>query len=305
MPGRRRTASRPSSTWMASAPYSAPLAPRRVAGSGRSTGSISDACAFIGRPSHAVIPREALVQPQQVVALVPVDDDPASLASRCQDDLRAEGLPQTGGHVLQVRVARAGRALPRRGRRTVLAWLLPDELLGLADGQAALLDEGEDALLVGMVGEAREGTGVPLRDAACAQRILERRGDGQQAQRVGRPRRGCGRRCWATCSWVSPNSSMRLPECPGLVERVEVRALEVLDQRERELLLLIGAADDGRDGGAAGEPRGTHPPLARDESETLGVSRSGALAGARRAWRCSARVPRAPPRGTCPVAGTG
>ena len=49
------------------------------------------------------------------------------------------------------------------------------------------------------------------------------------------------------------------------LDRVEVLALEVLDERELELLAIGELADDRRDALQAGEPRGADAALAGDE----------------------------------------
>ena len=51
----------------------------------------------------------------------------------------------------------------------------------------------------------------------------------------------------------------------GRLERVEVLALEVLDEGELELLAIGELADDRRDAVEAGRLRGAQPPLAGDE----------------------------------------
>ena len=51
----------------------------------------------------------------------------------------------------------------------------------------------------------------------------------------------------------------------GRLDRVEVRALEVLDERELELVAIGELADDGRDALEAGGLGGAQPALAGDE----------------------------------------
>ena len=58
-----------------------------------------------------------------------------------------------------------------------------------------------------------------------------------------------------------------------LLDRVEVRALEVLDERELELLRLGQLADDGRNTLEARESRRPKPPLAGDEA--IAIERLG------------------------------
>ena len=54
-----------------------------------------------------------------------------------------------------------------------------------------------------------------------------------------------------------------------LLDRVEVRALDVLDERELEPLLFVSSANDRRDRREPGQACGAHPPLARDEREAI------------------------------------
>ena len=51
----------------------------------------------------------------------------------------------------------------------------------------------------------------------------------------------------ATRSWVSPNSSISWRYASGLVDRVEVGALDVLDERDLELVAVRELADERRD----------------------------------------------------------
>ncbi len=85
MPGRRRTASRPSRTWMESAVYAGglaapdrrpPLAPRR----GRA--SVALACSVIARRSRHRSGRQSIDEPAKVIVVVPGDGDAAALAAR-------------------------------------------------------------------------------------------------------------------------------------------------------------------------------------------------------------------------------
>ena len=73
----------------------------------------------------------------------------------------------------------------------------------------------------------------------------------------------------ATSSWVSPNSSISWRYACGLLDRVEVGALEVLDERELELVPVGELADDGRDPLQPGHLRGAHASLAGDELVAL------------------------------------
>src|SRR5579864_4865491 len=55
------------------------------------------------------------------------------------------------------------------------------------------------------------------------------------------------------------------------LDRVEVGALQILDQAEHQLLIVCGRrADDRGQGGQSGEPRGSPPTLAGDELVAIG-----------------------------------
>ena len=243
---------------MASAPYSLPPAaprPRRVVGFGAPDGVDVGrlrviSCAPPERPSPA---RRSYKRIRSSLSYQ-VDDDPSPCPTRRQDDLGAEGLPQAGGHLLQVRVGWAGA---RRGHgRCPVRGLGADELLGLADGQAPLLDLGEEPLLVRVVGERGEGACVALRDPTGAYGFLHGGGDREQTQGVGD---GGARPAHLLRDLLLGQAEVvdEAPEPLRLIHGIEVRALEVLDQGERELVLLVGAANDRGDGRAG--RRGRRP----------------------------------------------
>ena len=71
-------------------------------------------------------------------------------------------------------------------------------------------------------------------------------------------------RC-AISSWVSPNSSTSCAERVRLLDRAEVRPLEVLDEGELELVAIRELADDRRDALEAGQLAGAESPFAGDE----------------------------------------
>src|SRR5207249_3130504 len=56
------------------------------------------------------------------------------------------------------------------------------------------------------------------------------------------------------------------------LDRVQVRPLEVLDQRELETIAHV-VADDRRDRRLAGDPRGEHAAMARNEFVAVAVAR--------------------------------
>ena len=87
----------------------------------------------------------------------------------------------------------------------------------------------------------------------------------EQAERVGDRSRGPCRRAPRRRSWVSPNSSIELAVRERLLDRVEVGALHVLDERDLELVAIGELADERGDVVEAGEARRAHATLAGDE----------------------------------------
>ena len=77
---------------------------------------------------------------------------------------------------------------------------------------------------------------------------LDLRRDGRAGAACWRSRVASAPTRSATCSCVSPNSSMSCWNAARLLDRVEVGALEVLDQGELERLLFVSRTNDGRDG---------------------------------------------------------
>ncbi len=69
----------------------------------------------------------------------------------------------------------------------------------------------------------------------------------------------------ATSSWLNPKSIDELSIGVGSLDRVEIRALEVLDEGELERVSIDHLADDGRDPVESGGLRGAKPSLTGDE----------------------------------------
>ena len=133
---------------------------------------------------------------------------------------------------------------------------------------------------------------------------LDGRVEVEQAQRVG-DRRARPPDPVGDCSWREPELVDELAVGEGGLDRVEVLALEVLDERELELLAVGELADDRRDPVQAGRDRGPEATLAGDELvavEGLGHEDrlDDAVLGDARRERA-----RAPPRRCAGAAGTG
>ena len=128
---------------------------------------------------------------------------------------------------------------------------LAGEALRVADGELASDDEREQLVLSGRFVDRRERSRVAFADAAVHDGLLDRRRRVQEPQRVGnrRPR----------AADAAGHLFLRQPELvdqsaegPCLVHRVEVGSLQVLDQRQPELLLLVRGPHDAR--GCASSP---------------------------------------------------
>ena len=161
---------------------------------------------------------------------------------------------------LEIGVGRRGGAAGRR--RPGLAQA-PDELLGLADRQVLADDGVEDAVLE-LGRQTAERPAVALGQPAVRDRGLDARGEVEQAQRV-RDRRSGAADAGRDVLLAEPELLDELAVGVGRLERVEVLALEVLDEREFELLAIGELAHDRRDAVETGGLRGPQPALAGDE----------------------------------------
>ena len=98
--------------------------------------------------------------------------------------------------------------------------------------------------------------------------LLDARGEIEQAQRVRDRRSGAadprGDRLVGETELVD---ELTVPV--RRLDRVEILALQVLDQRELELCLLVELADDGRDAIEAGRGRGPESALPGDEAVAI------------------------------------
>ena len=139
----------------------------------------------------------------------------------------------------------------------------PDELLGLAHRQVAVLDDPEQARLRGGIGAA-DGAGVALGDPALADGLLDGRVEVEEAQRVRDGRAGLadalGHLFLGEAELVD-----QLAVGMGLLDRIEVLALDVLDEGELELVARRELAHDRRHPLEPGQLRCPDAALAGDE----------------------------------------
>src|SRR5438067_4076072 len=128
MPGRRRTASRPSRTWMSAALYDREPSPPVVL-----PFAVFTALTAIASPLRATGADQQLVQPLEVLVGVELDRDPTALATPRDLDLRAQRAAQLGRDAGEIRIVAACASPPARMRWT---HHLACQRLGLPDRHA-------------------------------------------------------------------------------------------------------------------------------------------------------------------------
>ena len=152
--------------------------------------------------------------------------------------------------------SRSGSATPLRGRgcRRLRLAQPAHQFLGLADREL-LLDDGPEDAGLGVGRQTTERASVAFRDLPARERGLDRRIEVEEPQGVGDGRASPadpGRdRLVAVAEHID-----ELPVGKGGLDRVEVLALEVLDERELQLLVVGELADDRGDPVQAGRDRG-------------------------------------------------
>ena len=149
-----------------------------------------------------------------------------------------------------------------------VAWLTrltqaADELLRLAYRQA-LCEHGAEHVRLGVEGEPADRSTMPFGQAAAGDRGLDVRMKIEQPKRVRH-----GRPCLADpvgdLLLGEPELIDQLAIRERLVDRVEIRALDVLHQRDLELVTIGELSHDGGDAIEACEASRTHTPLAGDQ----------------------------------------
>jgi len=113
---------------------------------------------------------------------------------------------------------------------------------------------------------------VPERQRAVAHEGLDAAGEREQPQQVGHRRAILADRL-CHLRLRQPEIVHELLVALGLFHRVEVGALEVLDERQSEERLVVEDLDDRRDLGPAEPSGGTETPLAGDELVALSTRR--------------------------------
>ena len=125
------------------------------------------------------------------------------------------------------------------------------------------MTESEDSILQ-LGRESAERPPVALGESAVGDRRLDAGRQVEQPERVGDRRSGAADAV-RDGFLAEPELVDQLAIGLGRLERVEILALEVLDQGELELLAIGELADDGGDPLEAGRLGGSEPPFAGDE----------------------------------------
>ena len=147
----------------------------------------------------------------------------------------------------------------------------PNEFLGLAHREL-LADDGIEHAVLEFGRESADRTAVPLGQSTVGHRALDPGGKIEQTERVGhgRARPADARREGVLCEAEFVD---QLAVRVGRLDRVEVLSLQVLDERELELVAIRQLAHQRRDPVEAGGLRRTEPPLTGDE--LIAVDRLG------------------------------
>ena len=119
-------------------------------------------------------------------------------------------------------------------------------------------------LLQRAIGRAEQRPGVTGAEPAVGQQVLDPRRQRHQPQRVGDRR----------AALADPVGDLLVGQVEvldqllvrgGLLERRQILAVQVLDERPLDQAEIVGVADDRRDDGQAGTPRRTPAAFAGDE----------------------------------------
>ena len=162
--------------------------------------------------------------------------------------------------------SRPGRdgLLAQDARSRLLLAAERDDLLQSAHGDALRGDPGGEPVLETGVVDGEQGAGVAGREDAGGDATLDGRGELQQPQRVGdlRPRAAdaLGELLVGAAEVLE-----QLAVGGRLLERVELRAVEVLQQRVAEHVVVVGLAHDRGDRVATGLLGGAPATLAHDQ----------------------------------------
>src|SRR5262245_47657704 len=212
-----------------------------------------------------------LAKAVKVVVVLKMDDDLAAAANRGLDldlctqrmaKLLLEGRDLVAGGSLAA--ARTGQNVSRLSRFLFLADLLADHPLDVPDAEAVLYDAFGQRELLLLVAQGQKGPGVSRRDRALTKSIENRAGQLEQPHQVG-DRRAID---------LQPPRQVLLRavvlveialEREGLLDRVKVFSLQILNDGQFRDEPVVGLANAGGDRGPASVFGSPQPPFAGNE----------------------------------------
>ena len=227
-----------------------PYSPQRSSPAGRRP---CESAAAVERPSRSTIRLRSSTEANSTVSL-PLRW-PSAMLTRVskRSDSRA------------ARSSSCGCRLPARGRRGLATSSGPptgDDLLDVADAEPLGDDPLGDPLHRGTVRQAQQGARVAGRQHPGGDPAGDQRRELEQPQRVGdlRPRAADpGGQLVVRAAEVVE----QLLVCGGLLERVQLAAVQVLQEGVAQEVVVVGLLDDGRHRGLAGllagPPAGARP----------------------------------------------
>ena len=180
---------------------------------------------------------------------------------------RSSSSSSSPGGRSAVRVAARRRTRLLRGRGSATS-VLTDGVLDRPHRQVVGDRALRQLLLKGAIGCREESPGMTHREPALVHQLLDRRRELEQTERVG-DRRAALADLRGDRLVGEPEVLDELLVRGSLLERVEVVAVEVLDQRVLERGGVVGLAHQCRDPVEPDAPRGAPPPLACDQLEAV------------------------------------
>jgi len=212
---------------------------------------------------------EDLEDAVQFVVGTEADLDGAAAGAVTEADLGGQAFAEAVFDVDHVGVAGVG-GLDRRGGGGCRLWgeELGDEFLGLADVEAALADLFGGSNLEGVLGEAQEDLGVADGELAGAEGVEKGRSQLEESEGIGDG--GAAATDLLGDLFLGEfELGLELGVTGGFLKRIQVLALEVLDEGEFEDLAVGGGPFDDGNLGQAGEAGSTPATFAGDEFESF------------------------------------
>lgn len=224
-----------------------------------------------GNRERALLGSQRLEDALEVIHRGELDDDLPLLLPQVDLDPRLEPVREPGGEFAQGggEAGAGARTLGAGGRR------LPgphqrDDLFDRTDREPLGDDPQGEPLLLLRVLDREQRPGVTGGQHPGRDPPLDRRSQLQQTQRVGH----LGPRAADPVGQLVVGAVEVLEQLVvggGLLQRVELGAVEVLQQRVEEKLFVLGGPHDGGDGLQARLAAGAPPALAHDQLVTAGA----------------------------------